>query len=135
MSHELPLWLAITVAGFLVWGSGLTLIGCIGLVRFADFYDRLYMPTLGASWGSGGILVASMLYSFFHAGRPVLHELLITVFLFVTAPVAFMMLSRAALHRDDTKDWSELPGGLLPRRADSGGKKEEDTVPQRKKGR
>lgn len=109
-----PLWLAIAVVVFLIWGSGLTLLGCIGLARFSSFYDRLHMPALATSWGVGGVLIASMLYSSFHDGRPVFHEILITVFLVITTPITMMMVSRAAVHRDNTNDWSKVSRGLLP---------------------
>jgi multicomponent K+:H+ antiporter subunit G len=42
------------------------------------------------------VLVASMLY-FFGSGRFNVHELAITLFLFVTAPVSALMLAKAAL--------------------------------------
>lgn len=45
----------------------------------------------------GGALIASMLY-FIGSGRFMVHELLIALFLFVTAPVSALMLAKAALH-------------------------------------
>jgi len=129
MSDDVPLWLAIIVVAFLVWGCGLTLIGCIGLARFSNFYDRLHMPTLGTSWGAGGVLIASMFYSSFHAGMPVFREALISIFLVMTTPVTLMMLSRAAVHRDNTKGWNELPVGLLSeRQPDADNKEKADEV-------
>ena len=35
--------------------------------------------------------------------RPVLHEIVIAVFMVVTTPVTYMLLVRAALHRDRTE--------------------------------
>lgn len=35
-----------------------------------------------------------------HESRPVVHEILIGVFTFITTPVTYMLLVRAALHRD-----------------------------------
>jgi multicomponent K+:H+ antiporter subunit G len=45
------------------------------------------------------VLIASMLVSSVLAGRPVVHELLITLFVVMTAPVTAMLLVRAAVYR------------------------------------
>ena len=62
------------------------LVGAIGLVRLPDFFMRLHAPTKATTLGVGGILLASMLLALKEG--VVLHELLITLFLFVTAPVS-----------------------------------------------
>jgi multicomponent K+:H+ antiporter subunit G len=80
----------------LVVGGLFALVGAIGLVRLPDFLMRLHAPTKSTTLGVGGVLVASLLY-FVGSGRPVVHELLIVLFLFVTAPVSALMLARAAL--------------------------------------
>ncbi|EJF91585.1 monovalent cation/H(+) antiporter subunit G [Bartonella tamiae] len=116
MNEDLPLWLAIIIVTFLLWGSALTLIGAIGLTRAKTFYERLHMPTLGTSWGVGGIIIASMIYSTFIEHRLVIHELLLTFFILVTTPVTLMLLSRAAMHRDHTENWREISRKTLPHR-------------------
>lgn len=102
MTHldAIPLWAAIPAALFLVLGAALTLIGAIGLVRLPSFYTRLHAPTLGTSWGTAGIVIASMIVSTATEGRPVLHELLIGLFVTVTTPVTLMLLGRATLYRE-----------------------------------
>ena len=102
MTHleNMPLWLALPIAFFLVAGATLTLLGTIGFVQLKSFYDRLHAPTLGTSWGAAGILLASMLLASWIEGRAVLHELVIGVFLMITTPVTLMLLGRAGLHRD-----------------------------------
>ncbi len=80
----------------LVVGGLFALVGAIGLVRLPDFLMRLHAPTKSTTLGVGGMLAASMLY-FIGSGRLVVHELLIVLFLFVTAPVSALMLARAAL--------------------------------------
>lgn len=79
-------------------GSGFALVGSIGLVRFGDVYSRLHGPTKASTVGLGGLLVASALYFSTQGGGLSLHELLVSVFLFLTAPVSAHMLARAGLH-------------------------------------
>ncbi|MGN6490189.1 MAG: monovalent cation/H(+) antiporter subunit G [Devosia sp.] len=98
--ETLPDWAAIPVALCLIVGAVITLVGTIGLARFKTFYQRVHAPTLGTSYGAGFILLASMLYFSASEARPVLHELLILVFVTVTTPVTLMLLARAALYRD-----------------------------------
>ena len=80
----------------LVAGGFFALVGSIGLVRLPDSLMRLHAPTKATTLGVGGVLAASLLYSFNH-GRFVVHELLIVLFLFVTAPVSALMLARAVI--------------------------------------
>jgi multicomponent K+:H+ antiporter subunit G len=96
----LPDWAALLTAALMLLGSGLTLAGSLGLLRLASFYERVHAPTLGTTLGAGAILVASMTCFSVLQTRPVLHELLIAVFVTVTTPVTLMLLVRAALHRD-----------------------------------
>lgn len=111
MNHaaELPLWAAIAVAAFLVLGAGLALVGTIGFSRLPTFYERLHAPTLGTSWGTGGMVMASMIYFTVTGGRPVYHEILIGIFLTVTTPVTLMLLAQAALHRDRAEGDPSVP--------------------------
>ena len=98
-SH-IPMWLAVPIALFLILGATLTMLGALGLARLRSFYDRIHAPTLGSSWGTAGILIASILYYSYSAGYPVLHDLVIGAFIMITTPVTLMILGRTALHRD-----------------------------------
>jgi multicomponent K+:H+ antiporter subunit G len=89
--------LEVAISFFLAAGGLFALAGAIGLARLPDFFMRLHAPTKATTLGVGGALVASMLY-FIGSGRPVVHELLIALFLFLTAPVSALMLAKAALH-------------------------------------
>lgn len=106
---DLPLWAAILVAAFLVIGAGLTLIGSFGFWRLRSFYDRVHAPTLGTSWGTGGIVFASMIYFTVLELRPVVHEILIGIFVTVTMPVTLMLLARAAIYRDRAEQNPDVP--------------------------
>ena len=103
MSHaaELPLWAGLATALLVVLGAGLTLVGTLGLLRFPSFYDRIHAPTLGTTLGIGCVLLASMLFFTVTQSRPVLHEVVVAVFMVVTTPVTLMLLARAALYRDE----------------------------------
>lgn len=102
MSHaaELPAFTALVIALLILLGATLALTGSIGLLRLKHFYDRVHAPTMGSTLGTGLILIASMLLFSMLELRPVLHEILIAVFMTVTTPVTYMLLVRAALHRD-----------------------------------
>ena len=79
-------------------GAIFTFIGSLGLVRLKDFYTRLHGPTKATTLGVGSLLIASVLFFSTRGTGVSLHELLITLFLFITAPVTAHMLAKAALH-------------------------------------
>ncbi len=87
------------VALLLLAGSFFMIVGSFGLLRLPTLMQRLHAPTKATTLGVGGILIASMLYFVFETGRLSVHELLITLFLFLTAPVTAYMLAKAHLHR------------------------------------
>jgi multicomponent K+:H+ antiporter subunit G len=89
--------LDIMVSLLLLVGSVFTVIGAIGLVRLPDFFMRLHGPTKSTTLGVGGMLLAAIVHA---AGRDFsLRELVITLFLFVTAPVSAYLLGQAGLRR------------------------------------
>lgn len=85
------------VAFFLLLGGSFVLIGSIGLTRMPDFFMRLHGPTKATTLGMGGILIGSMFF-FYTKGQTSIHELLITIFLLITAPISAHMLIKTALH-------------------------------------
>ena len=98
--NSLPLWATLPAAILLVISGVLSLTGSIGLLRFKRFYSRMHAPTLGNTCGVAAVLLASVLVSSAAGGRPVIHELIITLFLVITSPVTAMLLMQAAIHRD-----------------------------------
>lgn len=94
---QLPLIAQIVVAALLVIGGVFTLVGAIGLLRFPDLYMRLHAPTKATTLGVGGVLLANIVVGWWQ-GALGLNLLLITLFLFVTAPVSANLMAQAALH-------------------------------------
>jgi len=108
--EDLPLWAVILTSALLLIGSSLALIGSIGLLRFKTFYERVHAPTLGTTMGLFTILAASMLYFSLAQTRPVVHEILIAIFVTTTTPVTFMFLVQATLYRDRFEGTDPLAG-------------------------
>ena len=79
-------------------GAIFTFIGSLGLARLQDFYTRLHGPTKATTLGVGCLLIASALYYSIREEGISLHEILVTLFLFITAPVSAHLLAKAALH-------------------------------------
>ncbi|WP_043464033.1 monovalent cation/H(+) antiporter subunit G [Azovibrio restrictus] len=115
--EQLPLWISLPVSLLLVLGGCIALIGCLGLLRLPHFYQRIHGPAITITLGAGCILIASMLLFSALETRPVVHELLITLFVLLTAPMVSMLVMRAAVYRD-----------LRKRRARPGTKDGEDEV-------
>ncbi len=98
------------VSALIVIGAGFALVGSWGLVRLPSLMERLHGPTKASTLGLGAILVASVLW--FHLARGVwtTHELLVSVFLFMTAPISANMVAKVHLHRLRQREPSERPG-------------------------
>jgi multicomponent K+:H+ antiporter subunit G len=86
------------IAFLIITGAVFTFIGSLGLARLDDFYMRLHGPTKATTLGVGNLLIASAVYFSFRNAGVSLHEILITLFLFITAPVSAHLLAKAALH-------------------------------------
>jgi len=99
MSTDIPLWASIPASILLVMGGVISLIGSAGLLRFKSFVARIHAPTLGNTLGAACVLVASILVFSSIEQRFVIHEILITLLLFITSPVTAMLLMRAAVYR------------------------------------
>lgn len=94
-----PMWAEIVITALLVTGAGFALVGSWGLAKFSDILKRLHGPSKATTLGVGCVLVASALY-FALLGEPSLHELLIALFLFITAPVSAHLIVKAAMRLD-----------------------------------
>ncbi len=98
--EHLPGWAALPVALLLVLGATIILTGALGLLRLRTFYQRIHGPALTVTLGAGCLLLASMIYFTVAQSRLVIHEIIITVFILLTAPVVAMTVMRAAVYRD-----------------------------------
>ena len=96
--------LEMVLAFFILFGALFTLIGSIGLFKLPDFYMRLHGPTKASTLGVGAILIVSAVYFSITGDGISLHEVLVTIFLFITAPIGAHLMAKAAIHLDNKTD-------------------------------
>lgn len=97
------------ISFLIVVGGIFALVGSIGLVKLPEIMTRLHAPTKATTLGVGSTLIASMLYFLLVEGQMSIHELTITVFLFVTAPITANFLAKAYLHEQRDSAAKSLP--------------------------
>ncbi len=96
----MPVVIDFLVAALLLAGASFALIGSFGLAKLSSFYTRLHGPTKASTLGVGSILIASAIHFSLRGSGISLHELSITLFLFITAPVSAHLLIKAAMKLD-----------------------------------
>jgi multicomponent K+:H+ antiporter subunit G len=104
----MTLLLDLLITAALVIGGAFALIGSYGLLRLKDPFQRLHAPTKGSTLGVGAVLVASALVHLARGQGASWHEVLVTLFIFLTAPLTALYLARVHLHQARPKP--ELPG-------------------------
>lgn len=106
----------ILIAALLVFGGAFTLVGSWGLARLPSLMTRLHGPTKATTLGVGACLIASMIYFPASGQAWSAHELLITIFLLLTAPISANMIAKAHLHRQghgiDANPTDDIVSGL-----------------------
>jgi len=92
--------------GLIFVGVGLTfdVIGCLGLVRLPDVYNRLQASTKCVTLGTCSILFGTFIIMGFSAAG--FKALLCMIFLALTSPVAAHAIARGA-HRAGVKLWDK----------------------------
>lgn len=80
-------------------GAFFLVVGSLGLAKLPGTMRRLHGPTKATTLGIGSLLIASMVYFAGVLGHFSFHELLITLFLFLTAPVSAHMIAKAHILR------------------------------------
>ena len=88
------------VAAFLVIAGVFGFVGSFGLIKLSDPMSRLHAPTKATTLGVGGVLIASMVHALLVEHQLSVHELLITIFLFITAPITANFIAKAHIHRN-----------------------------------
>jgi len=88
----------IAVSVFLLIGAAFALVGAVGLLKLPDSMTRLHAPTKVGTVGIGSLLLASMIHSWV-LSEGSFHEVLILVFLFVTAPISANFLAKTNMHK------------------------------------
>lgn len=91
-------WVESLISLLLIAGGIFVFVGSLGMAHLRDFYMRLHGPTKATTLGIGCMLAASMAYFWSVDGKPDIQEMLITLFLFITAPVSAHLLAKTGLH-------------------------------------
>jgi multicomponent K+:H+ antiporter subunit G len=97
----------ILISVLLVGGACFGLVGSVGLLKLTDTMQRLHAPTKATTLGVGSALIGSMAAFALFEGKLSWHELMITLFLLLTAPVTGNLLAKAHIHRAIQRD--QLP--------------------------
>ena len=87
------------VAILAVIGAIFVLIGSIAMLKLPDFYTRLHGPTKATTLGLGALVLMSVLFFNGVMGQLSLQQLLIALFLFISAPITAHMLIKVAMHQ------------------------------------
>ena len=81
-------------------GAAFALVGSWGLAKLSDILKRLHGPSKATTLGVGCVLRRLGAVASRCRAQRSLHELLITLFLFITAPVSAHLLVKAAMRLD-----------------------------------
>ena len=97
----------VLISALIVIGAVFLLVGSWGMIRLPELMTRLHAPTKATTLGVGGTLLASIGYFLAAEGVFSVHELLISIFLFLSAPITAHFLAKAHMH-------SRLSAVMLP---------------------
>jgi len=101
---------------FIFIGLAFDILGCIGLIRLPDVYNRLQAVTKCVTLGTSSILFGVFIIKGFSGAG--IKAILCIVFLVLTAPVAAHALARGA-HKSGVKLWK---GSICDKYAEDKGK-------------
>ena len=118
------------VAARIFIGGFFAFVGSYGLVKLPDTMSRLHTPTKTTTLGVGAILLASMAFFLLFERNFSIHELLITIFLFIAAPLSANMISKAYMHANLSPD--DLPAPQQESEKEAGGWATYDPKAERK---
>ena len=89
----------ILIAALLLLGGIFGLIGSYGLLKLKDPMQRLHAPTKATTIGVGAALIASALDLLLTGQGITWQEVLVALFLFLTAPLSALYLAKTLLLR------------------------------------
>lgn len=107
MTLTFELAVELFLAAILVGGGIFALVGSYGLLRLPEPMQRLHAPTKATTIGVGAALLVSALDMLPQGGGISWQELLITIFLLLTAPITALFLAKTLLLRHE--DPASLP--------------------------
>lgn len=107
MTLTFELAVELFLAAILVGGGIFALVGSYGLLRLPEPMQRLHAPTKATTIGVGAALLVSALDMLPEGGGISWQELLITIFLLLTAPITALFLAKTLLLRHE--DPATLP--------------------------
>ncbi len=90
------------ISALLVISGIFGFVGSFGLIKLRDSMSRLHAPTKATTVGVGAVLIASMIHAATFEAYPSFHELLITLFLVLTAPVTAFFIAKVHILRHET---------------------------------
>lgn len=123
----MSLALETALSALLVIGGLFGLIGSFGLLKLRGAMQRLHAPTKATTVGVGAVLIASALHGLLSSAGISWHEVLVTAFLFLTAPLTALYLAKVQLlttppadlpPTGTSRDWSNRDDPLMDRRSD-----------------
>ncbi|CAG9620987.1 monovalent cation/H(+) antiporter subunit G [Sutcliffiella rhizosphaerae] len=79
-------------------GAFFTLIAAVGIIRLQDVYSRIHAASKSVTLGVMTIMLGTYLFFLLEHGENVGKILLTILFVFMTAPVAGLMMGRSAYH-------------------------------------
>lgn len=99
------LFFDILISFQLLVGGIFLFVGSLGLIKLPNVMTRLHAPTKATTLGVGGTLIGSMLFFLGIENKISIHEVLVTLFLFLTAPITAHFIAKVYLHKHpNTKD-------------------------------
>lgn len=101
MTLTFELAVELFLAAILVGGGIFALVGSYGLLRLPEPMQRLHAPTKATTIGVGAALLVSALDMLPEGGSISWQELLITIFLLLTAPITALFLAKTLLLRHE----------------------------------
>lgn len=99
------------IAFCIVVGGGFIFVGSLGLIKLPTLMSRLHGPSKATTLGVGGCLAGSMIHLSETQGVISMQEVLITAFLFLTAPVTAHFIAKAHLHTQGAAEDLPKPEG------------------------